>query len=150
MAQDISKFQAKKIREKFQELNPANDPKCSVWLMSLDNEFEESIGGRMIAAHVGHTRNTLDPIPPHVFTAARCIVEGTHRIATEDEIASHLANEDAQREKNKKIEQDKKININNTMSFPPELVAAFMTWNANQQSASITIDTESKAPKKGK
>lgn len=112
MAQNKSHFEATKIKQKFRELNPDNDPQKSVWLMSLDNELEEMKGGRMCAAYVGHVGATNMPITPHVFVAPRCIVEGTHRLATAEEIAKYLDSEKALAKKMKAEEDARKLQMN--------------------------------------
>jgi hypothetical protein len=97
------------------EMNPDNDPTAAVWLISLDNEIEETTAGVVVAAYVGHTRPVNVPLPPHVHTAPRCIVDKTHRLATPAEIKTHLESEKAIGIKLREEEQRRKVPFNITI-----------------------------------
>jgi hypothetical protein len=122
MAQNRTQLAIRKIADTFRELNPTNDPYKAVWLMSIDNEEEEMVAGRMVSAYVGHTQRTVSPVQPHIFTGARLIAEKTHRLATDEEIETYLAAEKVLAKKLYEEEARRKTPLNITV-MAPEAVA---------------------------
>ena len=112
MALNTTQYAARKIRETFEQLNPENDPHKAVWLMSLDNDVEETKAGQMASAYVGHTRHVSHPIARTVFPAPRCIVEKTHRLATSEEIDQYLAAEAVKKAELDNAERARKTQMN--------------------------------------
>lgn len=140
-------FIAKKINEHFQKLNPTNDPFKSVWLISVDSERHESKAGLMVSAYVGHTRQDKTPIVKDTFPACRLLAEGTHKLASDEEIEAHLAAQDKLRAKLRAEESARKVPYDIKVQSDPEFQKLVM---AMAQKLLADKETEVKPEKKSK
>ena len=137
-----------KVKALQTKMNPDNDPNKSVWMMSLDNEGEETIAGRVVAAYVGHTTATNNPVPPFIFAAPRCIYDKTHRIATDAEVESYQEQNANTKDRLESEEKARKLAMTVSVTQDPELMKVLMVMAQELLAKKAAESTEPEATKK--